>query len=72
VFNCEQGNQTLQSADLADPKPFSEGVDARSYFLGATLGSTSPDFVIYNLSLGYINEQGPIGSMEGFNSPVAS
>jgi hypothetical protein len=73
VFNCEQVTAALQSADLTLPKPFTEAAaDARSYFLGATLGSTSPDFVIYNLSIGYMDEQGPIGSIEGINSPAAS
>lgn len=72
VFNCEQATVALQSANLAQPKPFTENAgDVHGYFFGATLGSTSPDFVIYNLSIGYMNETGPIGSVEGFNAPAA-
>lgn len=73
IFNCEQTNEALLSADLSDPKTFTEGAaDIRAFFLGATIGSTSPDFVIYNMSIGYMNEQGPIASVEGVNAPAAS
>lgn len=72
VFNTELANATLQSANLTDPKVFTEGAaDQHAYFFGATIGSTSPNFAIYNLSIGYTHETGPIGSFGGMNAPPA-
>lgn len=59
------------TADLADQRVFTgDRADLRCGFVGLTLGSTSPNFAIYNMTIGYETEQGPIGD-SGQNAPTA-
>lgn len=59
------------TADLADQRVFVEGGgDVRAGFVGLTFGSTSPDFAIYNASIGYTIDQGPLGT-SGENASAA-
>lgn len=59
-------------ADLSDTRVFTaHGGDVRGRFLGLTLGSTSKDFSIKNIALGYTLDQGPIGADEATAPPVS-
>jgi hypothetical protein len=59
-------------ADLSDTRVFTATAkDVRGRFLGLTLGSTSKDFAINGISIGYTLEQGPIGADESNAPPVA-
>lgn len=68
-WNTEQTDTVLGSAHASDAKVFTEGVTGYSCFIGATLTSTSKDFAIYNMSLGYKEAFGPLGNTDGFNAP---
>lgn len=58
-------------ANLSDTRVFTAAAaDVRARFLGLTLGSTSKDIAIYNISLGYTLDQGPIGADETNAPPV--
>jgi len=71
VVNTEQGDIVLPYvADLKTPLVFTGNAgDAVAAFMGLTLASTSADFALYNLSLGYVDVVGPLGASDN-NAPV--
>lgn len=73
VANSEVGNVALLTdADLTNPLIFSEKVEMQSYFQGLTLGSTSKDFALYNIMLGYTDLVSAYGSDANLNAPGAT
>lgn len=72
VFNSEQGDTPVaHNADISAPKVFTaRGADVYANFLGLTLGSTSKDFALYNMSIGYTDFVGPLGSGQ-MNAPAS-
>jgi hypothetical protein len=71
VVNTEEGNFMLPYvADLSTPKVFTGPVeDTFGAFIGLTLATVSPDFALYNMSIGYSDVVGPLGAGKT-NAPI--